>query len=158
YKKNYILNGYEPKLEYKPLSTSAIAIDTTYVKVISKEEFLEMLIKDKQLRAYNIKMMAVKVVTILLKMKSMEEENIVLKIFMVIYSILRIEILFEEPESILLSHTVKDIKKSINLTEEDIINNIRKINSIELIKNQNIKITNINNFFKEYHEYQKNNY
>ena len=88
----------------------------------------------------------------------MEEENIVLKIFMVIYSILRIEILFEEPESILLSHTVKDIKKSINLTEEDIINNIRKINSIELIKNQNIKITNINNFFKEYHEYQKNNY
>ena len=69
YKKNYILNGYEPKLEYKPLSTSAIAIDTTYVKVISKEEFLEMLTKDKQLRAYNIKMMAVKVVTIHLKMK-----------------------------------------------------------------------------------------
>lgn len=154
YGKNYILYGYGPKSDYKPLLTSAIALETSYVKTFQKEEFLEMIIKDKQLRSYNIKMMSVKIINVLYKIRAIEEENITLKLFIIISSILKIEILFEESESILLSHTIDDVKNSVNnISKDDILNNLRKIKSVEIVKDKYIKITNINNFFKEYKEY-----
>ncbi|WP_304332268.1 cyclic nucleotide-binding domain-containing protein [Brachyspira innocens] len=154
YGKNYILYGYGPKSDYKPLLTSAIALETSYVKTFQKEEFLEMIIKDKQLRSYNIKMMSVKIINVLYKIRAIEEENITLKLFIIISTILKIEILFEESESILLSHTIDDIKNSVNnISEDNILNNLRKIKSVEIVKDKYIKITNINNFFKEYKEY-----
>ena len=117
-----------------------------------------MTIKDSQLRTYNIKMMSIKVVNTLLKIRAMEEKNVTLKLFIIISSILKIEILFEEANSIILSHTVEDIINSINLETENIFNEFKKINSIEIIKNKYISVTNIDNFFREYYEFQKNNY
>lgn len=55
-----------------------------------------MIIKDKQLRSYNIKMMSVKIINVLYKIRAIEEENITLKLFIIISTILKIEILFEE--------------------------------------------------------------
>ena len=102
-------------------------------------------------------MMSVKIINVLYKIRAIEEENITLKLFIIISTILKIEILFEESESILLSHTIDDVKNSVNnISEDDILNNLRKIKSVEIVKDKYIKITNINNFFKEYHEYQKN--
>ena len=158
YTKNYIISGYESNLSYKPLATTAIALEDSYTKVLTKEEFLEMTIKDSQLRTYNIKMMSIKVVNSILKIRALEEKNITLKLFIMISSILKIEILFEEADSIILSHTVNDIKNSLNLESENIFDEFRKINSIEIIKNKYISVTNIDNFFREYHEYQKNSY
>ena len=158
YTKNYILSGYPSNLEYKPLATTAIALEDSYIKLLSREDFLEMTIKDSQLRTYNIKMMSIKVVNTLLKIRAMEEKNVTLKLFIIISSILKIEILFEEANSIILSHTVEDIINSINLETENIFNEFKKINSIEIIKNKYISVTNIDNFFREYYEFQKNNY
>lgn len=158
YKKNYILDAYGPKLEYKPLLTSAIALETSYVRKITKDEFMVMIIKDKQLRLYNIKMMSIKVVNTLLKLRAIEEKNTTLKLFIIISAILKIEILSEDTESITLSHTISDIKNTINLDEETILNNFKKISSVEIINNKNIKIINISDFFKEYYKYQQNNY
>ena len=158
YTKNYIISGYPSNMDYKPLATTSIALEDSYVKILTNEEFLEMTIKDSQLRTYNIKMMSIKVVNTLLKIRAMEEKNITLKLFIIISSILKIEILFEESNSIILSHTIDDIKNSINLESENILNELKKINSIEIIKNKYINVTNIDNFFREYYEYQKNNY
>ena len=156
YKKNYVLDGYEPKLEYKPLLTSAVALETSYIKVVTKEEFIEMIIKDRHLRSYHVKMMSIKVINILSKIKALEEKDTFAKLFIIISALLKTETLFEEINTAVLSYTIYDIQNSIKLDTNDIINNIKKIKSLEIINDKYIRITNINDFFKEYHEYQKN--
>ncbi|CRF32708.1 cAMP-binding protein [Brachyspira suanatina] len=158
YKKNYVLDGYEPKLEYKPLLTSAVALETSYIKVVTKEEFIEMIIKDKQLRSYHVKMMSMKVINILSRIRSIEENNTILKLFILISSLLKIETLFEDINTTVLSYTIYDIQNSINLEINDIINNLKKMKSLEIINDKYIRVKNINDFFTEYHEYQKNSY
>ena len=158
YKKNYVLDGYEPKLEYKPLLTSAVALETSYIKVVTKEEFIEMIIKDRHLRSYHVKMMSIKVINILSKIKALEEKDTFAKLFIIISALLKTETLFEEINTAVLSYTIYDIQNSIKLDTNDIINNLKKIKSLEIINDKYIRITNINDFFKEYHEYQKNSY
>lgn len=158
YKRNYIIDGYEPRLEYKPLLTTAIALETSYVKVVTKEEFIDMIIKDKQIRMHHIKMMSMKVINVLEKIKSIEETNVLSKLFMLMYVLIKTETLFEEMNSIVLAYTIYDIQNILNVEIDRIINNLKKIKSAEIADNQYIKINNINDFFKEYHEYQKNSY
>lgn len=158
YKKNFVLDGYEPKLEYKPLLTSAVALETSYIKIVSREEFIEMLINDKQLRSYHVKMMSMKVINILSRIKSIEEKNKILKLFIFISALLKMETLFDDINTTVLTYTIYDIENSINLEKSDIINNLKKIKSIEILNDKYIRIININDFFIEYHEYQKNNY
>ncbi|WPC24220.1 cyclic nucleotide-binding domain-containing protein [Brachyspira hyodysenteriae] len=158
YKKNFVLDGYEPKLEYKPLLTSAVALETSYIKIVSREEFIEMLINDKQLRSYHVKMMSMKVINILSRIKSIEEKNKILKLFIFISALLKMETLFDDINTTVLTYTIYDIENSINLEKSDIINNLKKIKSIEILNDKYIRIININDFFMEYHEYQKNNY
>ncbi|ASJ22559.1 cAMP-binding protein [Brachyspira hampsonii] len=158
YKKNYVLDGYEPKLEYKPLLTSAIALESSYVKVVTKEEFIEMLIRDKHFRSCHVKMMSMKVINILFKIKAIEEKNKIFKLFILISALLKIETLFEDINTAILSYTIYDIQNSLNLEMDDIINNLKKIKTLEIVNDKYIRIANINDFFKEYYEYQKNNY
>ncbi|MEI0494792.1 cyclic nucleotide-binding domain-containing protein [Brachyspira intermedia] len=158
YKKNYVLDGYEPKLEYKPLLTSAVALETSYIKVVTKEEFIEMILKDKHLRSYHIKMMSIKVINILSKIKALEETNTLSKLFIIISALLKTETLFEEINTTVLTYTIYDIENSIRLDINDILNNLKKIKSLEIMNDKYIRIININDFFKEYHEYQKNTY
>ncbi|WP_416487606.1 cyclic nucleotide-binding domain-containing protein [Brachyspira hyodysenteriae] len=128
YKKNYVLDGYEPKLEYKPLLTSAVALETSYIKVVTKEEFIEMIIKDKHLRSYHVKMMSIKVINILSKIKALEENNTLSKLFIIISALLKTETLFEEINTTVLSYTIYDIENSIKLDINDILNNLKKSN------------------------------
>ena len=158
YKKNYVLDAYEPKLEYKPLLTSAIALETSYIKVVTKEEFIEMIIRDKQFRSYHVKMMSMKVINILYRIRAIEEKNKTLKLFILISALLKIETLFDEINSTVLAYNIYDIQNSINLEINDIINNLKKIKSIEIINDKYVVVKNINDFFIEYHEYQKNSY
>ena len=133
-------------------------METSYIKIVTKEEFIEMLIKDKHLRSYHVKMMSMKVINILSRIKAIEEKNAIFKLFLLISALIKIENLFEEINTVVLSHTVYDIQNAINLEINDIINNLKKIKSLEIINDKYIRITNINDFFKEYHEYQKNSY
>lgn len=158
YKKNYVIDGYEPKLEYKPLLTTAVALETSYIKILKKEEFIEMLINDRQLRLYHIKMMSMKIINVLSKIKAIEEEKMIFKLFILISASIKIDTLFDEQNTLVIPYTINDIKNSINISVEDIIENLKKIKSIEIIKDKYIRIIDINDFFKEYHEYQKNNY
>ena len=158
YKKNYVIDGYEPKLEYKPLFTTAVALETSYIKILKKEEFIEMLINDRQLRLYHIKMMSMKIINVLSKIKAIEEEKMIFKLFILISASIKIDTLFDEQNTLVIAYTINDIKNSINISVEDIIENLKKIKSIEIIKDKYIRIIDINDFFKEYHEYQKNNY
>ncbi|EKV56122.1 putative cAMP-binding protein [Brachyspira hampsonii 30446] len=158
YKKNYVLDGYEPKLEYKPLLTSAIALEESYVKIVTIEEYVEMLIKDKHFRSCHVKMMSMKVINILSRIKAIEEKNTILKLFIFISALLKIETLFEDINTTILSYTIYDIQNSLNLEINDIINNLKEIKSLEIVNDKYIRIDNINDFFQEYYEYQKNNY
>ncbi|PTY41512.1 cyclic nucleotide-binding domain-containing protein, partial [Brachyspira hampsonii] len=106
YKKNYVLDGYEPKLEYKPLLTSAIALEESYVKIVTIEEYVEMLIKDKHFRSCHVKMMSMKVINILSRIKAIEEKNTILKLFIFISALLKIETLFEDINTTILSYTI----------------------------------------------------
>uniref|UniRef100_UPI00262DC754 cyclic nucleotide-binding domain-containing protein n=1 Tax=Brachyspira sp. TaxID=1977261 RepID=UPI00262DC754 len=158
YKEHYVIDGYEPKSEYKPLLTTAIALEITYMKVVTKEEFIEMLMKDKQLRGYHIKMMSMKVINVLSKIKAIEEERNIFKLFIFLSGIIKIDTLFDGQNTIIIPYSIDDITNSIKLSKENILENIKKIKSIELIKDKYIKIIDINDFFSEYHKYQKNYY
>ncbi|MDA0040057.1 hypothetical protein OFR42_05170 [Brachyspira hyodysenteriae] len=133
-------------------------METSYIKVVTKEEFIEMIIKDKHLRSYHVKMMSIKVINILSKIKALEENNTLSKLFIIISALLKTETLFEEINTTVLSYTIYDIENSIKLDINDILNNLKKIKSLEIMNDKYIRIININDFFIEYHEYQKNNY
>ena len=89
-----------------------------------------MLIKDKHLRSYHVKMMSMKVINILSRIKAIEEKNAIFKLFLLISALIKIENLFEEINTVVLSHTVYDIQNAINLEINDIINNLKKIKSL----------------------------
>ena len=103
-------------------------------------------------------MMSMKVINVLEKIKSIEETNVLSKLFMLMYVLIKTETLFEEMNSIVLAYTIYDIQNILNVEIDRIINNLKKIKSEEIADNQYIKINNINDFFKRYHEYQKNSY
>lgn len=158
YNKNYILDGYIPKLEYKPLFTSAVALEDSYVKKMYIEDFIYMMIKNRGLRLHNIKMMSAKIINAILKIKAIEEKDFNLKIFIIISAIIKSEILFEEYDTITLSCNIYDIKNFINIPIDHLKKVMQNIKSLELINNKYIKILNIDNFFDEYYEYKKKNY
>ena len=154
YSKNYIFNNHKPISEYTPLLTSAICLEPSYIKSYENKEFLEMITKDKELRSFYIKIMSFKIANVFSKIKSLNNlENKTLKLYIIIFSILKMETLFSEQKELQLSHTIDDIKNSYNFLEEDIINASNNIKSIEIVQNKYIRIANINNFFIEYYKY-----
>ena len=156
YTEEYIINGYNPTLEYKPLLTTAIVLEDSVIDIISKEQLIEMIYNDKSLRINFIKMISIKVNNAVLKLKAIKKDELNIKLIIIIYSMLKMHTLYhKDAVKLTLLYSIEDIKDMLNI---DIDNKkvhaaLKNIKYITLDNNYNIRVTNIENYCKEYKNY-----
>ncbi|CRF32715.1 Crp/Fnr family transcriptional regulator [Brachyspira suanatina] len=156
YTDGYIVNGYNPTLEYKPLLTTAIVLEDSIINIINKDQLIEMIYNNKESRINFVKMVAIKVNNAVLKVKAIKKDKLNIKLIIIIYSVLKMETLYHKDITKLkLFYTIEDIKNMLNLDSDDkeICNELKNIKYIKLDNKSNITVTNIENYFKEYKNY-----
>lgn len=154
YPEGYIINGYPPSLEYKPLLTTAVAIEDSVIEILTKEQLIEMSNKSEQLRAAIVLITSVKVNNAILKIKAVKEKELKNKLIIIIYSIIKIETLFKEHESIKLPYKIRDIIDMIDLNCDikKIYSEFDNIKYVELDTFKNIIVTSTKDFLEEYEQ------
>ena len=103
-------------------------------------------------------MTSMKVISTILKIKSIKKTELKEKLIVLIYSILKIETLFDESNYIKLYYKAKDIKNMMhdsNININDIVESLKNINYIEFDCLNNITITDSAKYFEEYEDYTK---
>ena len=156
YTDGYMINGYHTILDYKPLLTTAIVLEESIISIINKKELVQMIDQDKELRISYIKMVAVKVNNAILKIKAIKTEDLYKKLVIMIYSILKMEFLFNNgKKNLKLPYKIKDIKNmlDINNSNKEIISELKKVKYIEVDSFDNITISEVENYFNEYKSY-----
>ncbi|WP_028328508.1 cyclic nucleotide-binding domain-containing protein [Brachyspira alvinipulli] len=158
YSSNYFINGYKPILEYAPLLTTAIVLEDSVIEIMNKEELLTKLDMDKNLRLNLIKIISIKINNAVLKIKAINAKDIKSKLIIIIYSIIKIEQLFNDSTSITLSYNIDNIKNMLNLEIDldEIYTELKTIKYIKFNKNSDtIDVTNTIKYIKEYENYIK---
>lgn len=155
YTDGYMINGYHPILDYKPLLTTAIVLEESVITIINKKELVQMIEQNKELRINFIKMVAVKVNNAILKIKAIKTEELYKKLIIIIYSILKMEFLFNNQKKLKLPYKINDIKNmlDINNSNKEVISELKKIKYIEVDSFDNITISEVENYFNEYKSY-----
>lgn len=149
YSDNYIINGYKPILEYTPLQTTAIVLSDSIIEIISKEELL----KDIKMNQSIIKMTSVKINSAILKIKAMNINDIKSKLIIIIYSIMKIETLFNQSKSISLPYKIDDIKNMLNIeniSTDEISKEFNEIKYLKINSSNYIEIVNTKKYREEY--------
>lgn len=157
YPAQYIIDAYSPNLEYKTLFTTAIVLEDSVIDILTKEELIKILHDNAEFRFQMIKMTSMKVISTILKIKSVKKTNLKDKLIVLIYSILKIETLFDEKKYIKLYYKIKDIKNMIHddADTDDIRAALKNIDYLEFDNFNNIIITDTDEYFKEYESYTK---
>lgn len=156
YSEGYIINGYPPSLEYKPLLTTAIILEDSVINIISKKELVKMINKDRELRMDFIKMASIKVHNAILKIKSINTKELNKKLIIIIYSIIKMETLFNKDIKTLKSlYKIDDIKNMLNIkmSNKDICLELENVKYIEIDSLNNINISDVKNYIEEYKNY-----
>lgn len=149
YSDNYVINGYKPILEYTPLQTTAIVLCDSVIEIISKEELL----KDIKMNQSIIKMTSVKINSAILKIKAMNINDIKSKLIIIIYSIMKIETLFNQSKSISLPYKIDDIKNMLNIeniSTDEISKEFNEIKYLKINSSNYIEIVNTKKYREEY--------
>ena len=157
YPEGYIINGYPPSLEYKPLLTTAIAIEDSVIEILKKEELISAANRNEELRIALILVTAVKVNNVTLKIKAVKEKELKNKLIIALYSIIKIETLFKKQETIKLPYKIKDIIDMIDLNNDinEIYLEFENIKYVELDTFKNIIVNNTEYFLEEYENYTR---
>ncbi|MCZ9967179.1 cyclic nucleotide-binding domain-containing protein [Brachyspira hyodysenteriae] len=155
YPEQCIIDAYAPNLEYKTLFTTAVVLEDSIIDIITKEELIKMVYNNAELRFKIFKMTAIKVISTILKIKSIKKTELKDKLIVLIYSILKIETLFSEIKYIKLYYTIKDIKNMIHddIDVNDIQETLKDIDYLEFDSFDNIIVTDSDKYFKEYESY-----
>ena len=156
YTEGYIINGYNPTLEYKPLLTTAIVLEDSIINIISKEQLIEMIYNNKSLRINFIKMISLKVNNAVLKLKAIKKDELNIKLIIIIYSIIKMYALHNKDiTKLILFYSIEDIKNMLNIDADNkkVCAALKSIKYIELDNQFNITVTNIQNYIKEYKNY-----
>ena len=115
-----------------------------------------MIYNDKSLRINFIKMISIKVNNAVLKLKAIKKDELNIKLIIIIYSMLKMHTLYHKNDmKLTLLYSIEDIKNMLNI---DIDNKkvhaaLKNIKYITLDNNYNIRVTNIENYCKEYKNY-----
>ena len=155
YTAGYILNGGNPVLEYKPLLTTAIAIEDSVIEILNPEDLIKRLYNDVENRIQYIKMSSIKIINVVLKIKALNKISIKDKLIVLIYAILKIETLFTKQESVKSSYKIEDITNMLHveIDPKEAYLILEKIKYVELDTYKNITVYNVEKFFKEYESY-----
>ncbi|PPS22087.1 cyclic nucleotide-binding domain-containing protein, partial [Brachyspira murdochii] len=89
YTDNEIINGYNSLANNKMLITTAIAIEDTIIKIFKKEDMLELVKTDKELRVRSIKFLSMRIYTIMRSINSFSINGITSKVLLILESFIR---------------------------------------------------------------------
>lgn len=155
YSSNYIINYYKPVLDYKPLLTTAVVLEDSVIEIIEKDSMEDIMHKDHLFISNYIKATAAKINNAILKIKALSVNELNIKLIILIYSLLKMETLFEKQKNIKLYYSIDDIKNILNIeeTNDNVLQVLRQIKHIRIDNSQNIIVHNYANFFKEYENY-----
>lgn len=136
--------------------TTAIVLEDSVISIISKDDLIKIIYEHKPSRTSLIKMISFKVESAIEKIKSFNENNLNIKLISIIYSILKIDTLFNiDAKKITLSHKIEDIKNILNIDNNEIYEELKNIKYLELDNSSNIIITNIEGYIKKYRKFIK---
>ncbi|EKV56123.1 hypothetical protein A966_12211 [Brachyspira hampsonii 30446] len=155
YPAQFIIDDYAPSLEYKTLFTTAVVLEDSIIDIMTKEELIKMLHDNSELKFQIIKMISMKVISTILKIKSIKKTELKDRLILLIYAILKIETLFYEKTYIRLYYKIEDIKNMMHYNADinEIINALKNIEYLEIDSFNYIIITNTDKYFKEYENY-----
>lgn len=155
YPDNYIINYYKPVMDYKPLFTTAIALEDSIVQIIKRDIMENVLSRDNQIVYDYIRGTAAKINNVTLKIKALSAKELKIKLIIIIFSFIKIETLFDNPKHIKLFYSIDDIKNILNIdTKKDkVLKTLKEIKYIEIDNSNNIIINDYINFLKEYENY-----
>ena len=155
YSSNYIINYYKPVLDYKPLLTTAIAVEDSVIEIIEKDFIENIINRDNKFINNYIKATAAKINNTILKIKALSVKELNVKLIILIYSFIKMETLFEKNKNIRLYYSINDIKNILNIDSPNnkIFQTLEEIKHIRIDKSENITINNYENFLREYENY-----
>lgn len=158
YSSNNLVDGYIPDITYQPLSTTTVVLEDSKIKLLNKEEFISIVSNVNSLRPYYLQIICTKIRNSILKVMALNSNDTLMKILITIYYILRTEILFmnKEINTIKLIYKVSDIDTIIGVNNaETVRDELKKLHSVNIDKDDYINILDINNFIKDYRTYKK---
>ena len=151
YSKNTIIDGYNPVMGYQPLSTSAVILEDSVIKVLKKEELLDIIENDNSIKLYYVKMLSMKIRNTILKIIVLNTNDMQAKLLITLYYITKTETLPNNIDSIKLPYKVNDIKTMLNIKNEEIVKKeLNKIRAISISDDNYINIVDIRSFIAEY--------
>ncbi|ADG72837.1 cyclic nucleotide-binding domain-containing protein [Brachyspira murdochii] len=155
YPSGYIINCYRPVLEYKALFTTAIVLEDSIIEVLKKENLMNIINTDTEFKANYIKITATKINSAILKIKAINTKELNIKLMILIYSILKIETLFNKTKYVNLPYKIEDLKNMLNIeySNKEICTALNKIKYLELDSFNAIRISNFQSYFEEYKKY-----
>ena len=156
YSSNNIIDGYAPDINYQALSTAAVVLEDSKIKLLKKEDVMSMIFNVNSLRLYYMKIVSTKIRNNILKVMALNANDISIKLYITIYYILKTETLFsKEINSVDLLYKVNDIAAIIGYNNAAAVKHeLKKINSLSIYDDY-IHVLNINNFIKEYETHKK---
>ena len=155
YPSGYIINCYRPVLEYKALFTTAIVLEDSTIEVLQKENLMNIINTDPEFKANYIKITATKINSAILKIKAVNSKELNMKLIILIYSILKIETLFNKTKYVNLPYKIEDLKNILNIenSNKEISDSLNKIKYLELDSSNSIRVSNFQSYFEEYKKY-----
>ncbi|WP_240516629.1 cyclic nucleotide-binding domain-containing protein [Brachyspira sp. G79] len=158
YTDNGIINGYNSLENNKILLTTAVTLEDSIIKIFDKNDMLELVKTDRELRVHYIKFLSMRIYNIMQAINTFSVNNIVGKVLLILESYIKMETLFKETNTINLKYNIYDILSTIGVEETEYsLREIKKIKSIDIDKNGNIIFPDIKKFMREYKKYKNRN-
>ncbi|WP_297277963.1 hypothetical protein [uncultured Brachyspira sp.] len=126
-------------------------MEDSLIKVLEREELLDAMEHEPSLKLYYIKMVSMKIRNTVLKTIVLHTDEIIPKLIITLYYMLKTETLPKDTNSINLLYNVNDIKTIININDLKLVEKeLNKIRSVKISEDHYINILDIKNFIIEY--------
>lgn len=149
-----IINGYAPTSKNQALSTTAIILQDSIIQSLKKEEIINLLYVDKNIRLYLTKVMSMRIHSTISRIKAFNANNITSKFIIIIEALIKNELLFKDIKIIEFPYNIYDICSIIGIDyNENIENELEKIKSLSISENGNLIVNDIDAFYEDYKIY-----
>ena len=153
---NEILNGYAPKSDIRPLFTTAVVLQDSIIQLAKKEEFMELILKDNNIRLYLIKVMSMRVYITISRIKSFNANNNVSKFVIILEALIKYELIFKNTKQIVFPYNFNDLCSMVGITADaNKEAELNKIKSVSITEDGYIMIKDTEEFYKEYEIYKQ---
>ncbi len=154
-----VLNGYAPISKNKKyLSTTAIVLEDSIIQLVKKEDAMNLVQSDRNLRLYFVKMMSMRIYGTISRIRSFNANKIVSKFVIIIEALIKTELLFKSINKIKFQYNINDICSMIGVEyKKSIDNEILKIKSLDISDEGYLMVNDVESFYKEYEIYKQRN-